>query len=87
MIDTTSRDAPIQFSLDGVRTRTTEGWRKARKNSRQTAIGAAQVYARRHGSAAIWRADDSLILFYMDGALRQFTWKHARPVTFNQAEG
>ena len=42
---------------------------------------AGKRYARTHGCAAVWRADDSLRLFYMDkGKLRQKTWRHARPI-------
>ena len=70
----------LQFRLS-ANTRTLRDWMRERRDSADPVWAAVKRYARTHGCAAVWRADDSLRLFYMDkGKLRQKTWRHARPI-------
>jgi hypothetical protein len=60
-------------------------WRRDRRNTAESVWAAVRRYARKHGAAGVYCADDSYILFYTeDGKLRQKTWPSARPVYFNQ---
>lgn len=82
MADRTSSDRPLWFNLDGARNRTLSQWRALRRpGSSAKADIAARHYAKAHGAAGIWYADDSFVLWYMDGAsLRRTSWRHACPV-------
>lgn len=72
----------IHFILDGKSNRTLRDWNRDRTTSRSSAIGAAKRYAKLHGAAGAWRANDSFVLFYReaDGRIRQRTWRHGIPL-------
>lgn len=61
--------------------RTLDRWRRDRRSPCESAWAPAKRYARQHGAAGVWCADDSYRLFYMEaGKLRQRTWASARPI-------
>ena len=62
----------LYFDLDSPHNKTLRDWRGP---------SGAKRHAREHGVAGAWRANDSFVLFYMDGdKLRQKTWKRACPI-------
>ncbi len=66
-----------QFSLDGIHNRTVQDWRGG-DVSPWTNL---KRHAREHGVAGAFRADDSLVVFYLDDdKLRRVTFPHAVPV-------
>ena len=72
----------IHFILDDKSNRTLRDWNWDRTTSRGSAIGAAKRYAKEHGAAGAWRANDLFVLFYrdFDGKVKQKTWRHGIPL-------
>lgn len=72
---------PITIHIDGETVRTMTEWRQAapyHNGTKTSPMHAARLYARKHGAAGIWRADDSFVLIYRDhDKLRQKTWRNA----------
>lgn len=78
--DMTTTDNPMTFTL-GACSRVLGDWRRERRDSGESVWNAIRRYARAHGAAGVWMADDSYRLFWRNGAtVRQRTWRHARPI-------
>lgn len=65
--------------------RTVSDWHKAGPNS---AEANARRYARQHGAAGLWRADDSLLVFWVEAdKLRRKTYRDACPAPSTAGTG
>lgn len=71
----------LRFTLDGFHNRVVPGWR-GRSGSFQ---GKMRQHAKKHGTAGVWRADESFLLLFRDhdGRIHQKSWPKAVPIRYD----
>ncbi len=77
-----SVENPMIFSFSKS-SRTVADWRSERIYPNESVWAIMRRWARDHGAAGAWRANDSYRLFYHEnGKIRQKSWRYSKPIKY-----